>query len=149
MFRTCRRTLTILTAVLTFSIFAPTAAHATTYDERVSVYFINQYDRKPRGLRPLAINESASNLARSHSAAMARSGRLYHSSLSYLGSKISGWSTLGENVGVGTSLRTLNQAFMNSPTHRSNILCRCFRQIGVGVVRDRRGYYWVTHIFIG
>jgi uncharacterized protein YkwD len=139
-----RRAITIVAICLAVCLFGNSAATATT-NETLSAYLINHYDRAPSNLRALALSSSLSSLARSHSYAMARAGRLYHTA--NLGSLVRGWTYLGENVGVGANLRTLNQAFMNSPAHRANILCRCFRLLGAGVVRDARGYYWVTHIF--
>lgn len=147
--RITRRRITIVAGiVLTLGFLVPQAAHATTYNEKFSTFLINHYDRNPRGLRSLALNEFVSNIARSHSTMMARRGTIYHSNLSLVGTRISGWRVLGENVGVGPNLRTLNQAFMNSRLHRANLLCKCFSKIGVGVVYSR-GYYWVTHIFYG
>ena len=143
-----RRALVVLGIVMVLSLIAPQAAHATTYNEKFSSFLINGYDRNPRGLRSLALNEFVSNIARSHSAQMARAGRIYHSNLSSVGSRISGWRVLGENVGMGPDLRVLNQAFMNSPGHRANLLCKCFRYVGIGVVQSGRTYF-VTHIFYG
>lgn len=148
MLRTSRRALTVLAIVLAFASFAPTVASATTSDENLSAWMVNRRDRMPRGLAGLSMNQTIANTARAHSAAMARVGRLYHRTNLAAGVPTA-WRNLGENVGVGRSLSDINTAFMNSSGHRANILCKCFRQIGVGIVKDARGYYWVTHIFYG
>jgi uncharacterized protein YkwD len=135
----------IIGTVLALALLVASPAGATTSSENLSGYLLNYYDRAPAGLAALRVNQSLSTIARAHSYAMARKQILAHTP--NLGSKVSGWTFLGENVGVGPSLRTLNVAFMRSTAHRQNIMCRCYRQIGVGVVRDSRGYYWVTHIF--
>ena len=143
-----RRLVVVLGIILVIGLIAPQAAQATTYPEKLSGYYINRLDRGPRGLPYLALNEYVSNIARAHSVQMARAGRIYHSNLNTVGSKIAGWRVLGENVGMGPDLRVLNQAFMNSPGHRANLLCKCFRYMGIGVVQSGR-YYFVTHIFYG
>jgi hypothetical protein len=76
---------------------------------------------------------------------MARNGRIYHTS--GLGSKVSGWKRLGENVGRGPQLRDIETAFMNSPSHRENILDPGFTQLGVGVTFDGKEYFYVAVIF--
>jgi uncharacterized protein YkwD len=52
-------------------------------------------------------------------------------------------------VGVGGSLESLEAAFMNSPSHRENILRTSFAHAAVGVARDDDGHIWVTVIFYG
>lgn len=143
-----RKLVLVVGMVLALSFIAPQAAQATTSAEKYSTYLINHYDRVPRGLRALMLNEYVSNVARSHSYGMARAGKIYHSNLRIVGTRIAGWRVLGENVGVGPDLKAINRAFMNSPGHRANLLCKCYRYVGVGVVQSR-GYYWVTHIFWG
>ena len=52
---------------------------------------------------------------------MARKGKLWHNDIS---SATDHWVWLGQNVGVGSSAEALQQAFMDSPPHRANILRR-------------------------
>jgi uncharacterized protein YkwD len=60
------------------------------------------------------------------------------------------WSTWGENVGITTgSVSDLQQAFMQSPGHRANILNQGFRRVALGTYRDDDGYLWVTVFFYG
>ena len=70
---------------------------------------------------------------------------LHHSST--LSSVTSGWQALGENVGVGPSVSGLHEAFMNSSSHRGNILGN-FNYIGVGVVKESDSKMWVTAVFM-
>jgi uncharacterized protein YkwD len=58
------------------------------------------------------------------------------------------WYRLGENVGVGSSLEQVQDAFMNSSGHRANILDGGFNRLGTGVTRDGAGRYWVVQEFM-
>ena len=99
--------------------------------------------RTAHGLRPLVLSADLSTLARSHSRQMASATALFHSS-SF--SAICCWSAIAENVGTGDSVRGVHRAFLRSSTHRSNILDRRMRQVGVGIVATG-GRVWVTEIF--
>jgi uncharacterized protein YkwD len=59
------------------------------------------------------------------------------------------WRILGENIGVGSSMETLHDAFMDSPPHRRNELNRVYRYVGVGMARGADGRIWVTVLFLG
>ena len=58
-----------------------------------------------------------------------------------------GWSVLGENVGKGPSVSVLHQAFMESPSHKANILGD-FDRVGVGVGFDAESKMYVTVMFM-
>jgi hypothetical protein len=102
-------------------------------------------DRTRVGLRPLATANDLQSLAQQRATEMARSGRLAHTS--NLGTKVSGWKRLGENVGRGPNLRDIQTAFMASPSHRENIVDPGFTQLGVGVTWDGKEYFYVAVIF--
>ncbi|MDQ1514547.1 MAG: hypothetical protein QOE80_377 [Actinomycetota bacterium] len=102
-------------------------------------------DRVSRGLRALSTAGDLQSLAQQRADEMARSGRLAHTT--NLGSKVSGWQRLGENVGRGPKLPDIETAFMNSPSHRENILDPAFTQVGVGMTFDGKDYLYVAVIF--
>jgi hypothetical protein len=102
-------------------------------------------DRRAAGLRALATANDLQSLAQSRANDMARSGALAHTT--NLGSKVSGWKKLGENVGRGPNLRDIETAFMASPSHRENILDPDFTQFGIGVTWDGKEYFYVAVIF--
>ena len=102
-------------------------------------------DRVSRGLRALSTASDLQSFAQSRADEMARTKRLAHTT--NLGSKISGWKRLGENVGRGPTLQEIQTAFMASPSHRQNILDPEFTQIGVGVTFDGKDYLYVAVIF--
>ena len=102
-------------------------------------------DRTARGLRALSTAADLQAVAQQRSDEMARSGRLAHTT--NLGSRLSGWKRLGENVGRGPNLRDIQTAFMASPSHRENIVDPGFSQVGVGLTFDGRELLYVAVIF--
>jgi uncharacterized protein YkwD len=77
---------------------------------------------------------------------MARNNRLYHTTSPDLRHRVTNWVTLGENVGEGGTVPSLQTAFMNSPEHRANILDTGYRYVGIGTVQ-KGSILWVTVIF--
>lgn len=120
---------------------------AVTDDEAVLAGLVNGA-RSSAGLPPLALSGALSDVARSHSASMAASGTLSHSgnTATAVGSVVSDWTSVAENVGVGGSVAEVHSALMGSSVHRANILGD-FTVLGVGVVRGGDGRVWVTELF--
>ena len=79
---------------------------------------------------------------------MAERGELFHTA--NLAAKLDGvaWTIGGENVGMGLSLRSLQNTFMASKPHRRNILREGFDHTAIGIV-ESDGSLWVTVIFYG
>ena len=102
-------------------------------------------DRAAARLKGLSTSSDLQSLAQSRANEMAKAGRIYHTP--NLGTRVSGWKRLGENVGRGPELRDIQTAFMNSPSHRENILDPGFSQVGVGVTFDGKDYLYVAVIF--
>ena len=97
-------------------------------------------------LAKLSLDPELSKAAKVHTREMVRAATLYHTPTTTLKRRVTRWTTLGENVGVGQTVTTLHSAFMNSPTHRDNVLFSTYNHVGVGTrqVGDR---LWVTVIF--
>ena len=107
-------------------------------------------DRMHHDRSALSFAERLAAYAKSHSEAMAAKGYIYHSTGGQLREALEGytWELGGENVGVGASLESLEDAFMASEPHRKNILRRLYEHAAVGIARaDDR--IWVTVIFYG
>lgn len=122
------------------------AASARQKMEKRFTRLINK-ERARRDIHRVKYSYQLARVARKHSKKMADSGILHHRG--NLASGIRGdWRVLGENVGVGGSVKSLHRAFMRSPGHKANVLYRKYRRVGVGVVR-RDGVVWVTVIFKG
>lgn len=111
---------------------------------------LTNQDRREHDRRALRFQRRISRYARAHSLAMAEKGYLFHSTEEQLVRALDGvhWSIGGENVGVGSSLESLQRAFMASELHRQNVLRRAFDHVAVGIVR-RDGVLWITVIFYG
>lgn len=111
---------------------------------------LTNHDRANHDRAALSFAERLARYAKSHSQAMANSGHIFHSTANQLLSALEGynWQLGGENVGVGGSLESLEDAFMASTDHRKNILRRVYDHAAVGIVRqDDR--IWITVIFYG
>jgi cysteine-rich secretory family protein len=102
--------------------------------------------RRGSNMRKLSLDPELSKVARKHAKEMARRNLLHHTPQSKLARRVTRWSYLGENVGMGGAVGSLHRAFMNSAPHRHNILRSAYKHSGVGVVK-KRGRMWVTVIF--
>lgn len=100
--------------------------------------------RAARGIRSLDTRAGLSDVARTWAEQMARTGVLRHNPR--LTTEVENWRWVGENVGFGPDVRTMQEAFMRSPGHRANVLDRDYTQVGVGVAR-RDGRVWVVQVF--
>lgn len=94
----------------------------------------------------LRLDPELSKAAKVHTREMIKKDLLHHTPSETLRRRVTNWSILGENVGVGGTVTSLHQAFMNSTAHRANILLSDFRHVGVGAIKDD-GRLWVTVIF--
>jgi uncharacterized protein YkwD len=136
-------------SILIFTLFPATTASAACYrptkKERSFVRKMNQ-ERKQAGKAPLKLDLEVSKVSKTHTRAMAKNASLYHTASDVLSRRVTNWILLGENVGVGGSVGSLHQAFMDSPAHRANIMLTSFKYVGVGTIQagDR---LWVTVTF--
>lgn len=133
----------VLIGVLAVAV-AP--ADASGADRSASSYYslINDL-RASHGLGPLAIDNALAGSAQSWAQHMADTGTLSHDPA--LGSAVSGWTKLGENVGTGPNVDQIWQAFLRSPGHLDNLLDPAFTHMGVGFVIDGTSQY-TTHRFM-
>lgn len=129
-------------------VFAGTTAvaAASPSEEAEFVSLINQ-SRNAAGLGSLSVHNDLVLGARNHTAEMIAAGTIFHSTSAQLSSVTSGWSVLGENVGKGPNPSVLHRAFMESPSHKANVLGD-YDRLGVGVGRDADGKMYVTVIFM-
>ena len=136
-------------AALAFSplLVAVQPAGAITPEEQAFVDAINSA-RAAAGLAPLTVSDALTVLAERHSASMASTGTLAHSTdlAGTIGSAYPNWTHIGENVGYGSSVTQINSAFMGSTEHKANILGD-YNLVGVGISTNPGGVMWVTELF--
>lgn len=101
--------------------------------------------RAEQGLPKLRLDPELSKVSRVHTGEMIDQNLLHHATSAQLTRRVTNWRVLGENVGVGGGVASLDQAFMDSPAHKANILFG-FDFVGVGVSRSN-GRMWVTVTF--
>lgn len=119
------------------------SAHAATDLRGYLINRINQV-RVASGLPALAERAELDAFAQLHAERMAAADALFHDAADPTGA-----GTWAQNVGYGDCPCSVEHAFELSPSHVANILGGGFRQVGVGLVQDRHGYWWVTEQFAG
>lgn len=141
----------LVAAFLASAVTLSAPAEANSSAEQQFVQLINQA-RANNGLPALSTNSELRSVAADWSATMASDGNLRHNP--NLGSQVSNWSRLTENVGmrrdgqdVSHTVQKLHEALMASSGHRANILDSGVSQVGVGVKIAGDGTVWVTQIF--
>jgi hypothetical protein len=137
-----RRVSVLLACLLSFAVLPATTAHASSESEFVSR---TNSARGSNGLAGYGVRGDLTAVARRQAGRMASAGRIYHNP--GLGSEVGGWSSVGENVGVGTSVSAIHSAFMGSSGHRANILSRSFTEVGIGTARGSDGRLYVSEVF--
>ncbi|MBA2564970.1 MAG: CAP domain-containing protein [Gemmatimonadetes bacterium] len=122
---------------------------ARSVHEKINAYRIAQ------GLESLELHESLNRLAQEHSAEMASHGvPLGHEGFGDRAQairKVFPYSRLAENVGynwgMADPVADAVARWLRSPQHRDNVIGD-FESTGVGVVRNERGEYYFTQIFL-
>ncbi len=138
-----------IVGLLVTTIFPASPAQAACYrPTRTEKSFIRKMNaaRADAGKSALTLDIEMSKVSKVHTKEMVNAGSLFHTSSSTLGRRVTNWVLLGENVGVGATVKSLHAAFMGSTAHRANILLSSFRYVGVGAKKsgDR---LWVTVTF--
>jgi uncharacterized protein YkwD len=139
---------------------APRGPAVETAEERRFVELCNE-ERRKRGLGQLTIDPLLIEIAREHSREMQEKAYFNHNSPTaairtpmdrYLKAAFSRpeYACVGENLFYCSIVDVSrgHNAFMNSPTHRDNVLFPRYEKIGVGIVKNERGEFWVTQMFL-
>jgi hypothetical protein len=132
----------LLTTVLAVAVMAP-AANAASH-ESDSLALLNA-ERRAAGLAPLTMHSDLTDDALAWTLHMQNQGSLSHNP--NLAAVAANWEKLGENVGLGTSIASLHEAFMASSGHRGNILGD-FDSVGIAVVEETTSKLWITVVFM-
>jgi len=99
--------------------------------------------RNSRNLKPFCVHPKLQKIARSHSKDMVRRNYFNHNTKGSgrtpaQRAKSAGYRyrAFGENIGSGYNPDAMVKAWMKSSSHRSNILSKKYREIGVGVAGE-------------
>jgi uncharacterized protein YkwD len=138
--------ISIFAALLPVAGASASTGHWSCYHftaaERAFAHKTNQA-RAKHGLRKLYLDKQLSKTSSRHTSQMVSKKLLYHTTNAQFYSRVTSWSSLGENVGQGGGVSSLQHAFMHSPEHRRNVLDKNYRYLGVGVTK-KNGRMWVT-----
>jgi uncharacterized protein YkwD len=124
-------------------------------DEQTLLELVNK-ERAKKKLPPLRPNAILSKVARGHSANMAKQGKMEH----VLDGKDPGdrvlaagydWGKVSENIAVseppGAPLPQIVKEWMNSETHRKNLLSDRVTETGLGIAKNSKGEVYYTQLF--
>jgi hypothetical protein len=140
----------LLGAVLVAAMFLlANPAPAGAADGGAEAQFVARINslRASKGVGPLAVYGELQGIARNWSDQMVANGEISHNP-NYAGQVSADWRKLGENVGVGSDVDVLMNAFINSPAHYKNLVDPQYNYIGVGVTYDASGRMYTTHDFM-
>ena len=129
---------------LVVSLFALSACDPVL--EQADLTVLNSL-RTSQGLGALVRDASLDRKASAQAVRMARQETIFHSTDLKMGVP-DGWGVIGENVGVGGSIVTIQEALKNSPSHLANMVDPRFRRVGIGAV-DRNGRIYLVQVFVG
>lgn len=141
-----RRPLALALLTLAFTaLFLPQVASAQSASAAEGSFAdLIAQERTRAGLASYRKATDLAEVARAHAERMAAAGRLYHNP--NLREQVQNWDVVGENVGKGDTVADIHQAFMESDTHRREILSPRLTEVGIGVVQ-RNGLIWVSQVF--
>ena len=139
-----RRTVAVVGSCL---LAASLLAGCLTQNQITVQHEINS-SRSSYGVRTLIDYSLADTKAQNWANKLKADGTLSHSNLAS-GYTYGTWCHLGENVGMGPSLSSIQTGFMNSTAHRANILNPVYDHVGTGVAYNpSTGYYFVVQEFV-
>lgn len=102
-------------------------------------------DRVAGNLPTLRLRRDAQTKAQQWADKLASENRLYHSRLAD-GISVK-WCSIGENVGYGPSVQAIEDAYMDSPGHKANIVSTKWNGVGVGYAVNGKRIFTVQ-VFI-
>jgi Cysteine-rich secretory protein family len=121
-------------------------------DDARQILELTNGDRQEQGLQPLEWNPALAAAAQAHAERMAREGTLSHQ---YAGEAPlmqraaeagAHFEAIAENVAMAPDPEAVEQAWMHSTPHRTNILDPKMNALGIGVA-ERGGYLYAVEDF--
>ena len=132
----------VLALTLTIPAQAANAGGRAQRFQNEMLRLVNQ-TRNVNGLHTVQLNQRLSREAVRHSIEMGRRFVLFHTSNLWDLVRPYDARTWGENVAYAETLRRVEQLWMQSTHHRTNLLNPAFNSAGIGVVQAK-GWLWVT-----
>src|SRR4051794_23689510 len=116
--------------------------------ENEMVGLVNQH-RAGMGLQNLKTDAALQTVARRQASRMIAAGYIYHNPdlADEAGAAVPTWLKIGENVGVGPDVPSVENAFLASPHHRENIEDDGYNVIGLGAETGSNGAMYFTQNF--
>ena len=131
----------------------------TVFDLEQQVFQLINEKRREQGLRQLEWSESIAKIARLHSQNMADNNFFSHTGLD--GSIVSDradksglnkWRAIGENIaynrGYKQPIEFAVERWLQSPSHKQNLLNKEWRESAVGIAVTPEGTYYFTQVFL-
>lgn len=130
----------------------------TTSIERLAFNALNE-KRAELGLKPLAWNDQLAGVARLHSQNMASQDFFSHKGINgdYVSDRADSlnlgvWRAIGENIafnrGYDDPVMQAVESWIDSPSHRRNLMNQDWRESAVGVAVRADGSYYFTQVFL-
>lgn len=142
----------VLSFLLAAAALVPLAACGQAQDDAHQIFNLTNQDRKAQGLQPLEWNAALAAAAQAHAVRMAQEQQLSHQ---YPGEPElmqravaagAHFEAIAENVAMAPDADGVENAWMHSTPHRTNILDPKMNALGVGVV-ERGGNLWAVEDF--
>jgi uncharacterized protein YkwD len=140
------------TALFAVALFVSAGFAQASGPSEHSLFDAVNRERRAVGLPALRWDEALASAARQHASLMASQQSVQHTfpgepslpgRAAHAGAHFS-W--ISENIVQSTDARSAHVAFMNSPTHRANILDSDMDTVGIGIV-ERAGQIFVVEDF--
>ncbi len=138
---------------------SPPQINSSTFSLEKKTFELINKQRANSGLSPLKWNEKIASLARKHSENMARykffshkglNGRLIDERATDFG--IDDWQSISENIAFNKGFNNPGEfavgRWMQSSSHRRNLLHTRWQESGVGIAVSQDGAYYFTQIFL-
>lgn len=116
-----------------------------TDQERHMYRLVNQL-RVNLGLPKYRLSLRLTEEARKHSRTMAAANEIFHPPGEAFPLPAD-WVAWGQNVGEGSTVKDVEEAFVRSPHHLPQLVDKDFQRIGVGIIKHS-DILWVTQNFL-
>lgn len=141
---------TLTAASLLLSSSALPAAEPNVATIRAELLKLHNQERKDADQKPLTLNAELTKAAQAYAEYLAESGEFSHTAKGTFRSRVkdAGYDAVavGENIASGqTSAAAVMKDWLESKTHKENILREEFAEVGFGLAVDKEGeWIWVV-----